>query len=708
MKRSLLFVCLIITLICGAFFSAYTYRIKIANWAIKKAVQQFNIPPVQLTIAQFDFQQVHLRNIIFDDKLKINSLQLDYSLSTLLNKTIERLTLSGVYIDVSTPNQGALGHFQSLISTNSNKKETAFHLPETIITDVDVNLHKTSESANFNLNARLSPDRSGAFQITGHVASRDIELKQLSLEGTIAKNFANIDFTLNKAIASSVAKTPMFTPLQITGTGHFKAPQGHFNFDITDEKQNLHFNVNGLANIEDLSGKARLSLDDITFSPDGLQPQNLSPLAQLPTPLDATISGQADVLFKNSTPDIKATLQLKNARLSIPPQKTRDVHINANTHLTYNFADKKADLTLNDITVEHKSSAPFFQPLRLTGNGRYNMEDVFFNADITLQNTPSQALITAKGKHSLIHKRGNAKINIPPMSFSPSGLKPTDLSPVLSMIEQVTGTLSASSHINWQNNKVTTQTGEMTLSGVNLKTDTLQAHNINTKLRLSKLWPPQTQGVQTITLDELFSGISLGQPKLNFSLKKQILNIQDFHSNLIGGQISVDNFIIDPKAKKHDLTVQVSQLNLEELFTLLELDGVAGTGHLTGKIPVSLENNDLVIRNAKLATDNPGVLQFKSEKAKQVLGGAGEQVDLLLRVLSNFHYEKLSLIINRELSHNAIVNLRIEGKNPDVMEARPFNLNINLEGNIDKLIAVVLEGYRLSDKAIRSTVGAGQ
>ena len=181
-----------------------------------------------------------------------------------------------------------------------------------------------------------------------------------------------------------------------------------------------------------------------------------------------------------------------------------------------------------------------------------------------------------------------------------------------------------------------------------------------------------------------------------------------FHSSLIGGQISIDNFIIDPKAKKHDLTVHVSKLDLEELFTLLELDGVAGTGHLTGKIPVSLENNDLVIRNAKLATDTPGVLQFRSEKAKQALGGAGEQVDLLLRVLSNFHYNKLSLIINRKLSHNAIVNLRIDGKNPDVMESRPFNLNINLEGNIDKLIAVVLEGYRLSDKAIRSTVGAGQ
>ena len=526
MKRSLLFVCLIITLICGAFFSAYTYRIEIANWVIKRAVQQFNIPPMQLTIAQFDFQRIHLSNIIFDDKLKINSIQLDYSLSTLLNKTIKSLTLSGAYIDVSAPNQGALGHFQSLGSTKNNKKKTELFLPETIITDAHIILDKSNENASFSLNAHLSPNGSGAFRMTGNAGFHNIELKQLSLDGTIAENFANIDFTLNKAIASSVAKTPMFTPLQVTGTGHFKASQGHFNFDITDEKQNLHFNVNGLANIEDLSGKARLSLDDITFSSDGLQPQNLSPLAQLPTPLDATIAGQADVVFKNNTPDIKAALQLKNARLSIPPQKTRDVYINANTHLTYNFADKKADLTLNDISVEHKSSDPLFQPLRVTGNGRYNMENVFFSADITLQNSPSQALITAKGKHSLIHNRGKAKINIPPMSFSPSGLKPTDLSPVLSMLEQVTGTLSASSHINWQNNKVTIQTGEMILSDVNLKTDTAQAQNINTKLKLSKLWPPQTKGVQTITLDELFSGISLGQPKLNFSLKNQKFNVQ--------------------------------------------------------------------------------------------------------------------------------------------------------------------------------------
>ena len=31
-----------------------------------------------------------------------------------------------------------------------------------------------------------------------------------------------------------------------------------------------------------------------------------------------------------------------------------------------------------------------------------------------------------------------------------------------------------------------------------------------------------------------------------------------------------------------------------------------------------------------------------------------------------------------------------------------------LSGNLDRVLAVVLEGYRLSDRAIRATVGAGR
>jgi len=98
------------------------------------------------------------------------------------------------------------------------------------------------------------------------------------------------------------------------------------------------------------------------------------------------------------------------------------------------------------------------------------------------------------------------------------------------------------------------------------------------------------------------------------------------------------------------------------------------------------------------------VLRLRSEAARQALAGGGAQVDLVLEVLKDFHYTKLAITLDRLEDGRDVVRLSTEGHNPAVQNGRHVNLNVNLETNLDKLLAIAREGYRLSQDALRATL----
>ena len=112
----------------------------------------------------------------------------------------------------------------------------------------------------------------------------------------------------------------------------------------------------------------------------------------------------------------------------------------------------------------------------------------------------------------------------------------------------------------------------------------------------------------------------------------------------------------------------------------------------------------LIVDEALLAADGPGVLKMTSEAARRALEGGGDQAMLFLDILENFQYSDLSIEITKTQSGEDTVKLHAEGANPDVENSRPVVLNINLTTSLDKIFNTLLEGYLLSEKALRATV----
>ncbi|MCH8155556.1 MAG: YdbH domain-containing protein, partial [Proteobacteria bacterium] len=82
--------------------------------------------------------------------------------------------------------------------------------------------------------------------------------------------------------------------------------------------------------------------------------------------------------------------------------------------------------------------------------------------------------------------------------------------------------------------------------------------------------------------------------------------------------------------------------------------------------------------------------------------------DLMLRVLQDFHYDELSLTIDKSAETGTRLALVLLGKNPDVLDGYPFRLNINLEGDMGPLVEALSQAYSLSNRMLRRVWRPGQ
>ena len=163
--------------------------------------------------------------------------------------------------------------------------------------------------------------------------------------------------------------------------------------------------------------------------------------------------------------------------------------------------------------------------------------------------------------------------------------------------------------------------------------------------------------------------------------------------------------IIDPNRDAHDIDIDLSGVDLKQLMDLIDVEGVSAEGQLSGRLPLRISKDKVFVRQGELKAAGPGVLRIRSEAARQALAGGGEQVELVLDVLKDFRYQTLALTLDRRDDGSDLVRLTTEGNNPAVKKGRAFRLNVNLETNLDKLLAFALEAYRLSDEALRATLG---
>lgn len=398
-------------------------------------------------------------------------------------------------------------------------------------------------------------------------------------------------------------------------------------------------------------------------------------------------------------------LTLSDAAVLLTQSQLQLKAISATLHLNDPETGIAADFAIGQL--QHLAPEPLFAALSISGSIRNEAADGE-PAEYALNvagGVPDLRYLKITGKHSPDSGNGVLNAEIVPLNFSPDRLQPSALSPALSRLEDVSGQISASAQFKWSNQGVHSSHSAFELRHVSFTQETAKISDLNASLNLENLLSPSSPPQQTITIRRIDFGIPVENLLVSYQIEDADpprIALEKTQFSMMDGILSLPPTIINPAAAHTDILVRVNNIDLETFFNLIQIDGLAGSGHLDGQIPIRLEDNQVMIKKGHLAAKAPGVLRFQSAKASQLLATTGEEMNLLLQAVQDFHYTELSLDLDKSATHGLTAKLSLLGNNPAVKNGQVFRLNINLESDIDKILQTINQGYNLSHEILRN------
>ena len=405
---------------------------------------------------------------------------------------------------------------------------------------------------------------------------------------------------------------------------------------------------------------------------------------------------------------LRATVSLAGTTLVLPDQEIAAEGLTGTFDLGQPPERIRAEFTLG--ALEHRAATPLFAPLAVTGT-LHGDQALAFTAEARAPGGGARLRVT--GTHDLSTGRGRAEIVLDPLTFNPGdpgGLQPGALAPPLADLRDVSGGVEAEATLAWSPGEMT-GAAHLRLDDLSFDSDAAAVQGLDLDLRLDRLFPPSSPADQRLSVRRIDPGVALDDIDVRFQLRPGApiqLAIERGTLSVSGGRLLLRDLLVDPAAERQDLAIEVEGLALAEMFRILDVEGLSGTGRLSGRIPIVLLGETVIVEAGRLEADAPGRLRFRSEQAAQALGGAGESADLMLRVLQNFQYDELSLTIDKPAGANVRLALVLMGKNPDVLDGYPFRLNINLEGDLGPLVEALSQAYSLSNRMLRRVWRPGE
>ncbi len=153
--------------------------------------------------------------------------------------------------------------------------------------------------------------------------------------------------------------------------------------------------------------------------------------------------------------------------------------------------DEPGDLQLADFRIgrlQHLAPKPYFAPISLAGNVTLGRKRLFMNA---LGGIPGKQYLKLAAVHGLDTGEGNLKLDVTPLTFSPGALQPVALFPELAMLESVSGSASASSHVSWLKQGITSG-AEMNLQNLSFTQNGTTISGLSATLQLTDLLSPKS------------------------------------------------------------------------------------------------------------------------------------------------------------------------------------------------------------------------
>ncbi|HEB80100.1 MAG TPA: hypothetical protein ENI79_06475 [Rhodospirillales bacterium] len=650
---------------------AYVMRKPLLTWAITQALSSQGVDGAQFKVTLVQQNVLKMEDIRLGADLSLRSLSLFFTPLGLIMGRVEAVNLVGLEINASEPEAGVLGLILKQSSSQEGDLAAALELPAINIHGALIRGSRQGVDFSILVDGRVAPDLSASLDLaaegTMESAGESLKAQLLNARIVLETKMEDARQVSVKAVFSGDVYSPWAERFDLSADGDFSWSASGLLGELRPVLKNISFTA-GDVTVRGLSAKLRIPV----FKPN----------EEIVIGVD---EGQAGLGLAGNWLFLKKMA----AKVAVNPETLA------------------VAVTLNSGTVIHDALEPLFKPVAVSGAGNLDGDALNFHAMASfLQREDGGGDILVKGKHDLALGEGRAAVTLSPLSFFPSGPFPSDLSALLNGLKEVSGSVKGETNIHWINGAYDGAAG-LVLDGLSFTVGTTEVAGLSTTLRLDGLNPPFMKQFQEISAARVADAISLDNPLVRFRLKEggdEIL-VKRAQAGLIDGLLAVDDASIDMSAAANKLTLKLTGMDLAKMMKLLDIDGVSGSGVLNGAMPMEIREDRVLVLDGRMDAAGPGVLRILSPQAKQALSGGGEQVDLLLQVLEDFRYKRLSLKVNNDELGESSIRLGIEGANPAVLDGFPFILNINLSTNMNRVLAMLLDVYRFSDRAMRSATG---
>lgn len=216
-------------------------------------------------------------------------------------------------------------------------------------------------------------------------------------------------------------------------------------------------------------------------------------------------------------------------------------------------------------------------------------------------------------------------------------------------------------------------------------------------------------GFREVTVAKINAGIPLTELRFTGSYAapeasplQGSLDIQRARARFLEGTLRIPPGTYDFKNGALEIPVELQSVSLGRLMEVYPAEGLSGSGQLRGRIPVRISGSgDVQVAGGHVSAVEPGGrLQFPANKLQSMLG-SNQAMDLVVKALQNFHYSVLNTTIDYDEQGTLTLDLRLEGRNPNLQGGRPVVLNVNLQEDIPALLTSLQLSGRVNEAVTR-------
>ncbi|WP_133510575.1 intermembrane phospholipid transport protein YdbH family protein [Candidatus Thiosymbion oneisti] len=349
--------------------------------------------------------------------------------------------------------------------------------------------------------------------------------------------------------------------------------------------------------------------------------------------------------------------------------------------------DRATSVTLQHAVATSLASPPDFPALVLAGKAKGRL-DKTMAFELVARGRRVPFKLSAKGKHHFGLAIGELSYRLDKIRFSPQGLQPGDLVPALGkLISEARGSLAVSGGLSWIAGVPATHL-RLALDDLGFDAPGLSVRGLNTRLRRAGRTVRNQLDTQEIRVDLLDIGIPLRNGLIRFHTREApSVRIEQLDFTWGGGGVQIEPLALqfDQLAAEHSIVLKFEAIRLNPLLRLIPVDGLWGTGFLSGRVPLRIRGSEIAVDQGSISAETPGLLRYRPEEKPGFFDNSSE-TELLFEALRNFHYESLSIGLNGRTQDNLQLSISLAGANPDLYDGHPFKLNFNLTGELDTII----------------------